>query len=89
MMAIALLVFPSLTTVQVIEKGLISYWTFDKTDIQGDVAKDIWGENDGKIVGAKSNQGSINEALKFDGDGDGDYVDVPDFRCRVDGKGPV
>ena len=32
--------------------GLVSYWTFDRQDIDGDIVKDVWGENTmGTIVG--------------------------------------
>ena len=41
------------------------------------MAKDVWGKNDGKIVGAKIDTGLVNEALKFDGKDD--YVNVTDF----------
>ena len=31
--------------------GLVSYWTFDQQDIDGKRAKDVWGKNNGTIVG--------------------------------------
>ena len=59
---------------EVIEDGLISYWTFNKADIDGDTAKDVWGNNDGAIIGGPSIvQGKFGEALDFDGADD--YVD--------------
>ena len=55
--------------------GLVSYWTFDRQDITGDTVKDVWGENDGKIVGApKIVDGQVGEALEFDGSDD--YVNL-------------
>ena len=55
--------------------GLVSYWTFDRQDIAGDTVKDVWGENDGKIVGApKIVGGHVREALEFDGSDD--YVNL-------------
>ena len=75
-LAVALLSHARLAIAQVVEKGLVSYWTFDKADIEGDMAKDVWGKNDGKIVGAKIDTGLVNEALKFDGKDD--YVNVTD-----------
>lgn len=36
---------------RVIADGLVSYWVFDKDDIENGVVKDIWGHSDGKIVG--------------------------------------
>jgi len=51
-----------------ITKDLVSLWTFDKEDIDGNKVKDFWGQTDGEIKGApKSVAGIINEALKFDG----------------------
>ena len=65
--------------------GLVSYWTFDRQDIAGGTAKDVWGENDGKIVGArKVVAGRVNGALEFDGSDD--YVNLTnlgDFGSQV------
>ncbi len=48
--------------------GLVSFWTFDKADIDGDTVKDIVGPNDGKMQGdVKIVPGKINDALEFDG----------------------
>ena len=58
---------------QVVTKGLVSYWTFDRTDINGDTVKDVFGENDGTMKGnPKVVEGKVSQALEFDGD---DYVD--------------
>ena len=62
---------------QVVTDGLISYWTFDKADIEGDTAKDVWGKNNGKISGAKIAKGLVGDALEFDGADD--YVNVTEF----------
>ena len=62
-------------TQRVVTDGLVSYWTFDEQDITGGTVKDVWGENDGKIVGApKSVDGQVGEALEFDGADD--YVNL-------------
>jgi len=61
---------------QVITNGLVSYWTFNKADIKGDVAKDVFGHNDGVIKGCKQVAGKVGEALEFDGSTN--YVEVPD-----------
>ena len=54
-------------TQPVVTEGLVSYWTFDKQDIAGGTVKDVWGENDGKIVGdPKVVDGQVGEALEFD-----------------------
>jgi len=60
---------------QVITDGLVSYWTFNKADVKGDVAKDIWGHNDGTIKGCKQTEGKVGEALEFDGKSN--FVEVP------------
>ena len=38
---------------QIITDGLVSYWTLDRADIEGDTAKDVFGNNDGEILGGK------------------------------------
>ena len=38
-------------TEPIVTDGLVSYWTFDQQDIIDDTAKDVWGKNDGIIVG--------------------------------------
>ena len=59
----------------IVTDGLVSYWTFDKQDIAGGTVKDVWGENDGKIVGdPKIVDGQVGEALEFDGSDD--YVNL-------------
>jgi len=62
-------------TEPVVTDGLVSYWTFDQQDIAGGTVKDVWGENDGKIVGdPKVVDGHVGEALEFDGSDD--YVNL-------------
>ena len=65
--------------------GLVSYWTFDQQDIIDNTARDVWGKNDGTIVGdPKLVTGRRNSALKFDGSGD--YVNLTtlgDFGSQV------
>ena len=58
----------------IVEDGLVSYWTFDSADIQGDVAEDIAGNNDGTINGGpKPVEGKFGQALEFNAADD--YVD--------------
>jgi len=76
---------------QVVEKGLVSYWSFDKTDVEGKVVKDSWGQNDGVFFGApKQVPGKVGEAFRFNGpddaidvaspaDGSLDFGDDKDF----------
>ena len=43
--------YGGITKAKYVQSGLISYWTFDKADIDGDVVKDIIGNHNGTIVG--------------------------------------
>lgn len=65
--------------------GLVSYWTFDQQDIIDGTARDVWGKNDGIIVGdPKLVAGRVNTALEFDGSDD--YVNLTnlgDFGSQV------
>ncbi len=71
-------------TEPIVTDGLVSYWNFDWQDINGKTAKDVWGKNDGKIVGARKVSGRVNGALEFDGAND--YVNLTnlgDFGSQV------
>ena len=71
-------------TEPIVTDGLVSYWTFDWQDIKGNTVKDVWGKNDGKIVGARKIAGRVNGALEFDGAND--YVNLTnlgDFGSQV------
>ncbi|MBC8235184.1 hypothetical protein H8E77_37035, partial [bacterium] len=48
---------------QAVKEGLVSYWTFDQADIKGKTVKDVWGDNDGTIIGPKIVKGKVGEAL--------------------------
>ena len=55
----------------IVTDGLVSYWTFDKAYIVNETVKDVWGDNDGTIIGnPKVVPGQVGEALEFDGAGD-------------------
>ncbi|RKU24161.1 hypothetical protein C6503_01650 [Candidatus Poribacteria bacterium] len=55
----------------IVTDGLVSYWTFDKGYVFSKTVKDVWSDNDGKIVGdPKMVPGRVGEALEFDGAGD-------------------
>ena len=59
------------TPAAVVTDGLVSYWTFDKVHIVDKTVKDVWGDNNGTIVGnPKVVRGHVREALEFDGAGD-------------------
>ncbi len=59
----------------VVTDGLVSYWTFDDKDIAGNTVNDVWGKNNGTIIGdPKVVAGKVGDALEFDGTDD--YVDL-------------
>ena len=72
-------------TKSVVTDGLVSYWTFDRHQVVGGTVKDVWGENDGTIVGnPKVVSGYVREALEFDGPRD--YVNLTnlgDFGSQI------
>ena len=53
---------------QYVKNGLVSYWSFDTGDIDGNTVKDLIGNHDGTIKGEpKIIKGKIGDALDFDG----------------------
>lgn len=63
---------------QVVEDGLISYWSFDAPDVRADTVIDLVGGNDGTIVGApKHVNGQVGEAFEFGGEPDAIDVESP------------
>jgi len=78
-LALALLVLQTnLLESQVVEDGLVSYWSFDNADVRGNIVKDLVGGNDGTIVGApKHVKGKISEAFEFGGEPDAIDVTSP------------
>ena len=72
-------------TESVVTDGLVSYWTFDRHQVVGGTVKDVWGENDGTIVGnPKVVAGQVKDALEFDGSED--YVNLTnlgDFGSQI------
>lgn len=83
----ALIIFISVQTTArtVVTDGLVSYWTFDEKDIAENTVKDVWGNNNGTIVGDPNVvNGKVGDALEFDGSDD--YVDLTnlgDFGSKV------
>jgi hypothetical protein len=63
---------------QVVTKQLVSYWSFDRNDIKDKTVKDLWGNNDGVIMGDFSIvTGQVGEALNLPGLKAGvDYVEI-------------
>lgn len=84
LMIIATVVFNA-TAATIVTDGLVSYWTFDEQDITDNTVKDVWGNNNGIIVGApKIVAGQVGDALEFDGAED--YVNLTnlgDFGSHV------
>ena len=65
--------YANVAKAQVVEGGLVSYWSFDDNTIQGNTVENVWGDNDGTIVGAPQIvEGNVREALEFNGS---DYLE--------------
>ena len=61
----------NVASASVVTDGLVSYWTFDKSYIVNKTVQDVWGDNNGTIIGnPKVVPGQVGEALEFDGAGD-------------------
>ena len=66
--AALLLAWAGATQAQMVTDGLISYWPLDNATIKGDTVEDVWGDNDGILVGnPKSVNGQVGQGLEFDG----------------------
>jgi hypothetical protein len=64
----------NVSNAQLVEDGLVSYWSFDEID--GDTVVDGMGDNDGTIVGnPKVVDGKVGKALQFNGAND--FIDIP------------
>jgi hypothetical protein len=61
---------------QFVTDGLVSFWTFDNSNVSGKTIKDVWGKSDGTIIGGDPQlvAGKIGDALKLDGKV---YVEMP------------
>jgi hypothetical protein len=71
-----LIAMASLTNAQLVQDGLISYWSFDEATIKGETVNDVWGDNHGTMVNAPDVvKGIYGQALEFSGE---NHVDVPD-----------
>lgn len=52
----------------IVTDGLVSYWTFDKHDVNKNIAEDAWGENDVVMRGnPKIVSGYLGQGIKLDG----------------------
>lgn len=76
---------PQIPADTIVTDGLVSCWTFDEKDITNDTVKDVWGNNNGTIVGnPEVVNGKVGDALEFDGTDD--YVNLTnlgDFGGKV------
>ena len=72
---VTVFVYANVTKAEIVTDGLVGYWPLDEDTIEGDTVEDVWGENDGTIMGnPKIAVGQVRGALEFDGD---DSVDIP------------
>ncbi len=71
----------TLASAQLVEDGLIGYWSFDPGKVAGKTVKDGTGNNDAQIKGSVPLvAGIIGDAVEFDGDiANFVSVDNPDF----------
>ena len=71
LLIVTVFAYANMAKAQIVEDGLISYWTFDNADIDGDTLKDLWGNNHGTIEGnPEIIEGHIGEAMEFHGQPD-------------------
>lgn len=76
MLLILIFICWSSTEAQIVKDGLVSYWSLDKSTIDGNKVKDTVGNNNGEMKGSpKVVAGKIGEALEFNGTSD--YVEIP------------
>ena len=72
---------------QIVEDGLVSYWSFDANNIDGKTVKDGTGNYNGFIKGSlKKVGGKIGDALEFDGN-EANFVEIDapeEFDFNVD-----
>lgn len=61
---------------QIVEDGLVSYWSFDANNVDGKIVKDGTGNYNGTINGSpKKVAGKIGDALEFDGN-EANFVEI-------------
>ena len=61
---------------QIVEEGLVGYWSLDGASINGETITGVLASREGIIVGdPKIVTGKIGQALEFDGD---DHIELPD-----------
>ena len=61
---------------QIVEDGLVSYWSFDANNVEGKSVKDGTGNYNGTIKGSlKKVNGKISDALEFDGN-EANFIEI-------------
>ena len=65
----------------------VSRWTFDDQNTSNDTAIDIWGDNDGAIMGVTTSVSGHDDGEAYEFDGEDDYVIVPDDSTLNPGTG--
>jgi hypothetical protein len=74
-MALTVFMYANVLEAQVIEDGLVLYWSFDEADVKGDTVTDVVGDNDGTLNGGpKVSEGKYGDGLVFDGSKDNPYT---------------
>ena len=64
---------------QIVKNGLVSYWSFDDGDVNGNIVKDLVGGNDATIVGNPQHlRGKFGKAFEFGGEPDAIDIGSPD-----------
>ena len=72
----ALTVIANFANAQLVQEGLVSYWSFNEDTIKGDTLNDLWGDNHGTLINAPELvEGIYGQALEFTGE---NHVDIPD-----------
>jgi len=70
-------VYASVSEAQVVTDGLVGYWSFNDGTVKGDTVSDVFGTNDGTLVGsAQIAKGKYGNAVELNGSSD--YVEIPD-----------
>ena len=70
-------VYANVSEAQVVTDGLVGYWSFNEGTVNGVTVSDVFGNNDGTLVGnAQIAQGKYGNAVDLDGSSG--YVEVPD-----------
>jgi hypothetical protein len=67
LLVFGLCAFGQLSAQEFVTDGLVSFWTFDNSSINGNIAADSWGNNDGEMTDTQIVAGKINEGLEFNG----------------------